>query len=570
MKTELARLAIASLLALTATAAAAQDASPPPGVSYGVLGGADAAPADPNAAPPLDAEGAPPPQEQQRRRRRVDVAPYLEVAAGISSEFGGDTVTYSTVAAGVDGRIETRRVTAVLSYRYDRQIELEGQVGDQDSHSGVAQLSAQVVPGAVQLNAGALATRTGGVGRASGLSDRDDSVEVYAGYVGPDLSTRAGPVALNASYRLGYAAIDDDSVAGGPVEDYQSSTSHSFSASAGMAPGGQLPFGWTVGGGYVRADDDGEFENRLEAAYVRGDVVVPVSPTLALTAGVGYERIRSSQNDLLRDGTGAPVIVGGRPVADPNAPRLLTYDVDGMIYDGGVIWRPSQRTELQARVGHRYGGTTVVGSFSHRFNERDGMSAVVYDHVETFGSSLTNALNQMPQGIEVTRNPITGDLNNCGFGATPGTAGCFDRSIQAIRGGTFRARGGSVAYSGSRGLWNFGFGAGYDRRRYARPDDAAFDAFGGMTDESFSLFGTMSRRLSRTSDINLNAYASWFDSDQPGFDRVFSTGGTISYNRRLLLDRLSLTAAFGLNHSDDGTDDSTVASGVAGLRYTFW
>ena len=68
----------------------------------------------------------------------------------------------------------------------------------------------------------------------------------------------------------------------------------------------------------------------------------------------------------------------------------------------------------------------------------------------------------------------------------------------------------------------------------------------------------------------MNAYASRYDSDEPGFDRVFSTGGTVSYSRRFLLDRLQLMAALGLNHSDDGTDDSTVASGVAGLRYTFW
>ncbi|MGE3396241.1 MAG: hypothetical protein AB7H79_04990 [Sphingomonas sp.] len=567
MKTELARrFALAIGLTLAATAASAQELPPASGVSYGVLGGTEAGPADAGQAAAAGPEEQAP---RERRRRRVDIAPYLEVAQGISHEFGGDTLTYSTLSAGVDGRVETRRVTAVLSYRYDRVIEWQGDVGDRDSHSGVAQLSAQVVPGAVQLDAGALATRTGGQGRASGLSDRDDSVEVYAGYVGPSVSTHAGPVAINASYRLGYAAIDDDSVAGGPVEDYNSSVSHSASASVGMAPG-RLPFGWTVGGGYVRADDNGEFDNRLEGSYARADVVVPVGPTLALTAGVGYERIRSSQRDLLRDGVGTPVIVGGRPVADPNAPRLLTYDVDGLIYDGGVIWRPTQRTELQARAGHRYGGTTVVGSLSHRFNDSYGMSAVVYDTVETFGSSLTSTLSRLPQGIEVTRNPITGDLNGCGFGSAPGSAGCFDRSLQTIRGGTFRGRGGTLAFSGSRGLWSFGAGASYDHRRYARPNDDAFDAFGGATDESFSLFGSLGRRLSRTSDLNLSAYASWFDSDQPGFDRVFSTGGSISYSRRLLLDRLSLTAALGLNHSDDGTDESTVASGVAGLRYTFW
>lgn len=571
MKTEHYRcLALASLLVLAAAPAAAQEA-PPPGLSYGVLGDGQPEAAfggQPDAAQPeagAPGEGA----SRERRRRRVNVSPYLEVAAGIAHEFGGDTLTYSTVAAGIDGQIETRRVSAVVSYRYDRTIDIDGNVGDQDQHSGVAQIAAQVIPGAVQLNAGALATRTGGQGRAVGLTQRDDSVEVYSGYVGPDISARAGPVALNASYRLGYTAIDDDSVAGGPVEELNSSTTHSASASAGMAPG-LLPFGWTVGGGYVRADDDGEFDNRMEGSYARADVVVPVGSTLAFTAGVGYERIRSSQRDLLRDVNGTPVLVGGRPVADPNAPRLLTYDVDGLIYDGGVIWRPSPRTELQARAGHRYGGTTVVGSLSHRFNDRYGMSAVVYDTVETFGSSLTTTISRLPQGIEITRNPLTGDLNGCAFGSTPGTGGCFDRSIQSIRGGTFRGRGGNLVFSGNRGLWSFGAGASYDHRRYARPTSTDFDAFGGFTDESLSVFGSVGRRLTRTSDINLNAYASWYDSDQPGFDRVFSTGGTVSYSRTFLLDRLRLMAAIGLNHSDDGTDDSTVASGVAGLRYTFW
>lgn len=580
--TELARrFALAIGLSLAATAASAQDASPP-SLSYGAVGGGSEgvqtgyAPGDqagygqagdgqPDAGA-YEAQAAP----RERRRRRVEIAPYLEVSAGIAHEFGGETLTYATAAAGIDGRVETRRVTAVVSYRYDRSFDIDGNVGDQDQHSGIAQVSAQVVPGAVQLNAGAMATRTSGQGRAIGIDQGDPAVNVYAGYVGPDISTRAGPVAINASYRLGYVAVDDDTVAGGTAEDYDSSISHSASASVGMAPG-QLPFGWTVGGGVVRSQDRGEFRGRLEGEYARADVVVPLTSTFAVTGGVGYERIRSSQRDVLRDGAGVPVVApGGRPVADPNAPRLLTYDVDGMIYDGGVIWRPSPRTELQARAGHRYGNTTVVGSFSHQFNQDYGVSAAVYDSVETFGNSLTSNLSNLPQGIEVTRNPVTGDLGDCVFGQTPGSGACLGRSLQSIRSGTFRARGGNLVFSGSRRLWSFGAGVAYDNRRYQRPNDPAFDAFGGFRDESWTLFGNVGRQLSRSSDVNLNAYASWYDSDEPGFNRVFSTGGTVSYSRSLLVDRLRLMAAIGINHVDDGTDDSTVASGVAGLRYTFW
>ena len=142
-----------------------------------------------------------------------------------------------------------------------------------------------------------------------------------------------------------------------------------------MAPG-SLPFGWTIGAGYARTDNDGPFDSEFEGAYVRGDVVVPVGPTLALTAGIGYEDFEASQHVLPATPTARPSsapMVG--PTADPTLPRLLTYQLSDIIYDAGIIWRPSARTELQARAGHRYGGTTVVASLSHQFSAHSGMSA---------------------------------------------------------------------------------------------------------------------------------------------------------------------------------------------------
>ena len=46
-------------------------------------------------------------------------------------------------------------------------------------------------------------------------------------------------------------------------------------------------------------------------------------------------------------------------------------------------------------------------------------------------------------------------------------------------------------------------------------------------------------------------------------------GLPVDQQHRLLLDRLQFQAALGLNHSDDGVEDSTIASAIAGLRYTF-
>jgi hypothetical protein len=52
---------------------------------------------------------------------RVQVVPYLEVEQVLSADLnGGDTLTYTSVAVGVDAQTSTRRVEAQVSYRYDR------------------------------------------------------------------------------------------------------------------------------------------------------------------------------------------------------------------------------------------------------------------------------------------------------------------------------------------------------------------------------------------------------------------------------------------------------------------
>ena len=549
------RLGLAAGLTLAAAAAQAQGLPPLAG------------------PPPPVAVEAPPEARAPARTPRVrsEIRPYLEVAQVLSADFnGGDVLTYTTAAAGVDGRIRTRRVTAAMSYRYERRIGWNGDVPDSDTHSGVAVLNADIVPGLLDFDAGALATRTAGEGRAFGVTGRDNAVNVYSAYAGPTLSTHVGPVSVNAAYRLSYVTVDDDRLAGARTEGYDDSMAHVATASVGMGPG-RLPVGWTVGAGYAREDSGGRFDQEYEAAYIRGDVVVPVSPTLALTAGVGYEHAQSTQLDIARDANGVPIIGPGGVTPDPSRPRLLAYDFDGLIYDAGFIWRPSSRTELQARAGRRYGGTMVTASLQHRFNSGYGLSAQVYDSVQTFNNVLVNDLSNLPPDFEIERNPLTGGLGlgGCVFGTDPGSGGCFDRSLQSISGNSFRLRGANLLFSGSRRLWSFGAGAGYSHRRYHRPDALGFAAFAPSEDETWSLYGNVGRRLSRTSEANFNLFASWFDSDRADFDRVFSTGATLSYRRSFLIDRLQLMAALGLYHSSDDVLDSTVGSGVVGLRYTF-
>jgi uncharacterized protein (PEP-CTERM system associated) len=568
----LGRLALAIGLTLAGAGAFAQDAPPPAsGVSYpapaeGTAPGADQAAAGQDAAAPSP---APP---SGRTHSRGEIRPYLEVTQVFSADLsnGGNTLTYTSVAAGVDGHIETRRVTAQASLRYERDIDWNGHVAQQDNISGIATVHAEVAPGVLSLDAGGLATRTGGPGRVFGVTNRDDTIDVYSVYAGPTLATHAGPLAINGAYRFGYTKADDHSVGALLSDDYDSSTAHSLTGSIGMGThNGGLPFGWTVGGGYVRETTNDSFRHRFEGSYVRGDVVVPVGPTLAVTGGVGYERIRSSQRDFVRDAGGVPVPgPGGRLQADPTAPRQLTYDTDGLMYDGGIIWRPSPRTELQARAGHRYGGTTYLGTLSHQVGHHAALNVAVYDTVETFGHQLSYDLSALPTNFNANRNPLTGSLGGCVFGRTGGGV-CLDRSLQNITGDAFRARGILATVSGERGLWSYGIGAGYNRRHYYRPVLAGVTVQGATHDEDVGVYGNVSRRLSRTSSINLDAYASWYDNDLAGSDAVTSEGVTLGYSRTFMLERLQFLAALGLLHTDNGTDSSTEGSATAGLRYTF-
>jgi hypothetical protein len=197
------------------------------------------------------------------------------------------------------------------------------------------------------------------------------------------------------------------------------------------------------------------------------------------------------------------------------------------------------------------------------------MNVQVFDTVETFGNLLVNDLSGLPNDFQIRRNPFTGDIGGCAFGSAPGSGGCFDRSLQSIRGATFRIRGASLVVSGNRGLWDMGIGASYVRRDFGQGESSPFVTFGGDEDQSATIYASLGRRLSRVSQVNADIFASWYDTDQPGLGSVTTIGGNIGYTRRLLLDRLQFLAALGLYHSAQDGADSTVASALLGLRYNF-
>ena len=260
--------------------------------------------------------------------RQVTVAPYIEVTQTLDADLNGDgdVLTYTSLAAGIDVAASTPRTEAQLSYRYERRIAYDHYTGDDDIHTGLARIAAKVAPG-LTIEGGALGTRTRADirGAAPGLLVGNDRnvTEVYSLYAGPTLSTGVGPVAINGAYRIGYTKVEAPGITGiaadQPRLDYfDHSLGQSATVSAGVSPGSVLPVGLTASAGYDR-EDASQLHQRFGDFYARGDALLPVSPTVALAGGVGYEKLTVSQRDPVYTAAGVPVTdANGRFVTDEN------------------------------------------------------------------------------------------------------------------------------------------------------------------------------------------------------------------------------------------------------------
>lgn len=565
----------ALLLAGTATGAQAQWSQDSGSGSGSGSGASDAAPASGAASGESDRKGGKR-AEKQKKRRQVDVSPYLEIGQVLTAELknGGDVLTYTTVAAGVDAVIATRRAEAAATIRYEHRFGESGGLGDADVLSGLARARLELMQG-FNIEGGALATRARADGRGadSGLfiGGANNVANLYSIYAGPTLTKRIGNLDFGAGYRFGYTKVDIDTPAvlapGVPVGDaYDSSTNHVAWASLGQRPG-DLPFGWQVSGGYER-EDSNQLDQRFEGKYARADVTVPISPSVALLGGVGYEKVQISQRDPLLDTNGVPVRdSNGRFVTDTSQPRQLSFDTDGLIWDAGVMWRPSPRTSLTARVGRRYGDTVYTGSFAYRPDDRTLFQLGVYDGLSSFGRGLTTGLSALPTQFDPTRNPISGDVNACVFGQQSG--GCLAPQLANTTTAQFRSSGVQAILSSRYGRWSYGVGAGYDRRKLLVPTGSVLGAINGTVDEAYYLFVSAGRQLDSSSDLSISGYLNYFDNGSPGASDVQSAGISAAYSRRFWRG-LTGTAAAGLNAFDqDGFNSQLIGSALVGLRYNF-
>jgi hypothetical protein len=430
----------------------------------------------------------------------------------------------------------------------------------------------------VTFEAGALASRSrvdnsGTTFSGAFAGDDDSTSQVYSAYAGPSISSRAGPLEVEGHYRFGYTRVESpDALVVGttgpvPIDLADESTTHAAQARVGLAPRGALPVGVGIGGGW-NEQNVSNLDQRVRDRHVRGDVLVPVSPTLAVVGGVGYEDVEVSSRDALRDPvTNAPVIgPDGRYVTDDSAPRVIAYETDGLIWDAGVMWRPSSRTSLQAFVGRRYDSTTYYGSFAYQPNSRESLNISVYDGIQTFGGVITDRLAGLPAQFSAIRNPFSGEVGDCVVTLEGG--GCLGGPFASLNSSVFRDRGVSLSYGIDLGRTQAGVGAGYDRRKFIAATGTVLAAANGLVDENYWVAVYARTQLDRDSSLAGNLYANVFDSGLSG-ERAVGYSASLAYYRRLIAG-LSATAAVGLDGiSQDSLPDVQAASALLGLRYGF-
>lgn len=511
------------------------------------------------------------PAMAQSRSGKVNVTPYLGIDQVVIAPIkgDGDVLTYTNLTAGVSAQVQTRRMEAAVDLQYNHSFGWGSQATDQDVISGIISGQYQVARG-LTLNAGGVASRV----RSDGLSgaatlNNSATSHVYAGYVGPSYTTRIGDIAVNASYRLGYARVDDD-LDGGfsnafPNGAFADSWSHSLMGSVGFAPGTLLPVGLTASAGYDR-EDASQLDQRFEDKWGRVDATLPISRTVAAVGGIGYEEIEISQRSPLLDTNGFPVIRNGRYVTNPGSPRALIYNFDDIIWDVGVLWRPNHRTSLQARVGERYGSMTYQGSFT--WQGRDSSIAIaVFDGIDSFGRIITaDAAALSGSNLNVVRNPFTGDITGCAF-STTGGGQCFNDALSGITPANFRYRGVAAQYSRQHGPWGWGLGLGYSQRKFITPQGQTV-LIRGSKDQNWYGNASATYAIGPNDTIDTVIYANYFDAGDGRLD-VTNYGGFTSYNKNLSR-RLSASASLGVDGvKSDDIDTIISAMGQVGLRYSF-
>ena len=510
---------------------------------------------------------------------RTKIVPYLEVDQTVFANLKSphDVLTYTTVAAGIEASITGRNTEAAVSLRYERRIsESRSRLRDSDTVSGIARVRHDLVPHTLSIEAGGLAARTrveaAGNATLNPQVSGDAVSQIYSAYAGPALSTHVGRAAVNGSYLVGYTKVGSPGATVlAPGQTRADVFDHSINQAANLSiatkAGEGLPVGLGANVGATR-EDISNLDQRVEDYHAEGVITVPLAYDLQVQGGAGYEKVKVSARDALRDANGNPVVgADGRFQTDKSAPRQLAYDTSGLIWDVGVIWKPSRRTALSAFVGRRYGDMTYWGSFNYAPDGRQTFNVSVYEGLTGFGGQLTNALSTLPTDISVTRDPFNGSLSGCAIGSA--TGGCLNNALSSVNSAVFRSSGVNATYGYRAGRYQLGVGAGYSRRRFIAAPGTVLAQVNGRVDQNYFVDASFAGPIDRSTRFSTTLYTDWFTSGQSRLADTRVIGANAALNKRIT-DRLTGNLALGIDGVDRKVlDDEWIGQALVGLRYNF-
>jgi hypothetical protein len=257
----------------------------------------------------------------------------------------------------------------------------------------------------------------------------------------------------------------------------------------------------------------------------------------------------------------------GRLVTDESQPRQIAFETEGLIWDAGVLWRPSRRTALEAHVGRRYGSTVYYGSFAYAPDNRSSVNVSVYDGLTSFGGQLNTALAGLPTAFQAARDPLTGELGGCVVAQQGGA--CLSGALGSVRSAAFRSRGAMASYGRDLGRIQAGFGLGYDRRTFIGAPGTVLALANGVIDENYWMSAYINGDIDRVSSFATNFYTGWYKPGGTLLGDSSVLGASAAY-RREIVTNLSATAALGVNGVQrDQLPDDWTASALVGVRYSF-
>ena len=534
-------------------------------------GQADAQPAD-QAPPHRNALGEP-----ASNARPLTIHPYIEAGEvatwGISPRT--QVLTYTEVAVGVDAQINGNNTQGSVSLRYQRNIGY-GQQSGGDSVSGLARMATAIVPGALRLDYGLMATRA--YINASGAANPNiagpnlASNQIYSAFAGPTLRTHMGLAQVDAHYRIGYTRVGSPDL--GIVAAGQSTPtafSHSWSQDAGgaitFAPHEPLPVGIGVDGNWSQ-ENDSLLGQRTVDEHIHGTLTVPITHALAVVGGVGYEHDQVASYNAQVDATGAPVLsANGQYIANTAAGRQIAFDTSGLIWDAGVVWKPGPHTALELHYGKRYGSNGAWGSFSWHPDQRQSFNLTVNDTLSGFGGSLSSALAGSPLEFTVIPNPTAANIGSCVAALASG--GCIASVLGSVTAPVYHDQSVSGTYGLNFGRLQTGLGAGYDRRTIITGNNNVLGGVNGTRDQYYWVAAYASDKLSPRANLlaSVNLYRFNSGAGAAGDSTSVHAGTTYQYNFTQHLTASASLAVDGVNL--DSLNDSWAASGALNMRYSF-